>query len=278
MPKQTVLMAHAKHLGKALTNTKKQAKRAEKVHAKTPEKLALLVSLFLICLLITVASKPIAQAADYHHFVEQQIFMGLPHALNVLSTLPLLVVAFIGLFMAIQSDNKIGSLANAEAYGALFFTTAMVAVGSCIYHLWPSDHTLLWERLPMALSLMSLLSIMVGEFVANKLGRLTLYPALVIGALAVLYWYHTEIQGTSDLRGYLLIQMYPLLVMPIMLLLYSTAHKHQKAYWWLLGGLVVAKICLHYDQQIVNLQVAISGHTLKNLFSCLGVALFIKHL
>jgi len=63
-----------------------------------------------------------------------------------------------------------------------------------------SDHTLLWERLPMALSLMSLLSIMVGEFVANKLGRLTLYPALVIGAIAVLYWYHREIQETSDCR------------------------------------------------------------------------------
>ena len=35
-----------------------------------------MVSLFLVCLLITVASKPIAQASDYHHFVDQYLFMG----------------------------------------------------------------------------------------------------------------------------------------------------------------------------------------------------------
>ena len=69
----------------------------------------------------------------------------------------------------------------------------------------------------MALDFMSLLSIMVGEFVSNKLGRLMLYPALAVGAISVLYLYHTEIQSVGDLREYLLIQMYPLLVMPIIM-------------------------------------------------------------
>jgi len=278
MLKQIYPTGHANHLGTGLTGNKKSSSLTQKVAEKTPGKLALIVSLFLVCLLITVFSPPVTQAPDYHYFVDQHSFMGLPNVLNVLSNIPLLVLGLTGLFMTMKQGKGIGRLANTEAYSALFFAIIMLAVGSSFYHLWPSNHTLLWDRLPMALGCMSLLSVMVGEFVANKLGKLMLYPALALGASSVLYWYHTETQGMGDLRSYLLVLAYPLLIMPIMLLFFNSPNKHQKAYWWLLGAFVVAKICQHYDQQIYDLVGVLSGHTLKHLISCLGIAMFIKHI
>src|SRR5262245_8448724 len=52
---------------------------------------------------------PHAQPQSYHNFADQQPMLGMPHALNVLSNLPFIVVGILGLaFMASQRSRRPG--------------------------------------------------------------------------------------------------------------------------------------------------------------------------
>jgi len=49
---------------------------------------------------------------------------------------------------------------------------------------------------------------------------------VLIGAGSVFYWDHTERLGAGDLRLYLIVQFFPLLILPILLLCYSSRYTH----------------------------------------------------
>jgi len=52
-----------------------------------------------------------------------------------------------------------------------FFGIALTAFGSGWFHLEPNNDTLVWDRLPMTIGFMSLVSIIVSEYFSPTLGR-----------------------------------------------------------------------------------------------------------
>ena len=237
------------------------------MHKKTVSRLILMVS--LIALVAVFFIKPIPQDLAYHDFVDQRGFFNVPNFWNVLSNLPFLFIGGLGLVKL----NKLKIIEDmGVAYWLFFFAVALVAFGSGYYHLNPSNDTLVWDRLPMTIAFMSLFAIIISEFVNERRGSLLLVPLLIIGIASVFYWQWTEYHGSGDLRFYALVQFLPILIIPLILLLYPARFSHVTGYWWLLLFYVLAKILEYFDGQVYTLSNAlISGHSIKHMVAALAV-------
>lgn len=219
---------------------------------------------------------PIAQDLQYHLFKDQRTVAGVPNFWNVISNLPFLVVGVMGLYSVIRSQNaKIISDIKA-AYILLFVGVFLVAFGSGYYHLWPSNETLVWDRLPMTIAFMALISMIIAEFVSIRLGKLSFWPLIIFGVFSVVYWHVTEINGEGDLRLYALVQFLPMMVIPLILLFFKSAFTKTRGYWLLLCAYILAKAFEHYDEAIYNFIPFLSGHSIKHLIAAMGVLILLE--
>jgi hypothetical protein len=224
----------------------------------------LLAALALGLTIALFAQPPIHQSLDYHRFADTRTLLGVPNFWNVLSNLPFALVGLAGLAWTVQHLDDIRRETR-SAWLALFIGVALVGLGSGWYHLSPSSATLVWDRLPMTLAFMAFFAIILGEHIALRLARLSLYPLLIAGVLSVLYW-----ASTDDLRPYALVQFLPVLLIPLILVLYPK--KGSGAVWAALGCYVVAKLLEAFDPAIYDaLGHAISGHSLKHVVAALGM-------
>lgn len=80
------------------------------------------------------------------------------------------------------------------------------AAGSAYYHLNPTNATLAWDRLGMALTFASLLCASVAQRRRPGAGAALLAPLLLAAAGSVAAWQASEAAGRGDLRPYLLVQ------------------------------------------------------------------------
>ena len=234
---------------------------------KTGKILITLISLVAIIGVFFV--KPIPQDLAYREFADGQKLLGISNFWNVMSNLPFLIVGLLGLFKLkhLQIIPEMG-----VAYWTLFFGVAMVAFGSGYYHLDPNNHTLVWDRLPMTIAFVSLFSIIISEFIDEQRGSLFIFPLLVIGIASVFYW-----QWTDDLRFYALVQFLPIVLIPIILLMYPPKFTNVSGYWWLLSAYVLAKILEYYDTQIFNLLGSMmSGHAIKHVSAAIGMYILFR--
>ena len=230
----------------------------------------------VISLAVLAGMDPISQDPLYHVFSDSNTIAGILNALNVLSNIPYLLVGILGLYKSFQPDTLKVDLENKLAYIIFFFGILLVASGSGYYHLFPDNQTLVWDRLPMAVAFMSLVSIIIGEFISVKLGRYLLLPLLILGLFSVIFWYYTESNGVGDLRIYAFVQYYPVLVMPIILLFFNARYSHTGYYWLLFGTYALAKVFEYFDHSIDSFLVVISGHSLKHVISAAGLYLLLK--
>ena len=213
---------------------------------------------------------PIAQDPAYHQFADQRTFLGIPNFWNVVSNLPFLIVGAMGLFSIIRS-GRISLIDDLKtAYVLLFAGVALVGLGSGYYHLWPGNETLVWDRLPMSLAAMSLFAIIIGEFASLKISRFLLWPLVVLGVFSVYYWHITESQGHGDLRLYALVQFLPMLLMPLLLLLFNPRFTNSRGYWAMMAAYLLAKTLEHFDAAVFSTTAVISGHSLKHIVAALG--------
>ncbi len=227
-------------------------------------------------LLVLLRLEPIAQEPAYHIFSDTKEFLRIPNFLNVLSNLPFLIVGLIGIYklnfsngLKIVTQNKLG-------YFALFFGVSLVSLGSVYYHLWPSNQTLVWDRLPITIVSMGLFSIVISEFISVKTGKLLLAPLIILGLFTVFYWHITELRGEGDLRYYAVIQFFPMLAIPIILSAFKPRYSGVSFYWWLLLAYVAAKFFELFDQEIHALLIIISGHSLKHIIAAAGLYILLK--
>jgi hypothetical protein len=93
---------------------------------------------------------------------------------------------------------------------------------------------------------------------------------VIIGVATVLYWAWTETRGVGDLRPYGLVQFLPVVLMPLMLLLFPGNTRSAKWLWWTFAGYIVAKLAEQCDGSIHN-AVGLSGHSIKHLVSSVAV-------
>ncbi len=241
-------------------------------------KVGILLSLAMVMIIAVFFLPRIPQPEGYHQFADQRLVLGLPNFLNVVSNLPFFLVGLAGLVQLRRGVITAILQPLRYLYFILFAGVLLVGVGSSYYHLWPSNLTLVWDRLPMTIAFMSLFALLLAEFVALRAARLLAWPLLLVGIFSVGYWYFTERVNQGDLRLYILVQFLPMLLIPLMLLLFRSCYTHTRALWWLLLFYLLAKLFEGLDTQVYALGNLVSGHTLKHLVSALGVWVFYRSL
>jgi len=225
---------------------------------------------------VAVALLPrIAQPLDYHNFADQRTLLAVPNCLNVISNLPFLLAGVWGLMLVLGLRAAQGrpSITRAERWPYLILAVgvALTCFGSAYYHLAPDNARLVWDRLPMTLGFMSLLSAMLMERVNFRAGLLALAPLLIVGLASVVEWYLSELRGAGDLRFYLMVQFYTLLLILLILGLFPARYSRGADLVAAMGFYALAKIFEVADRPIYSLGHVISGHTLKHLAAALGV-------
>jgi hypothetical protein len=209
----------------------------------------------------------IPQDPAYHSFSDSRHLAGIDNFWNVVSNLPFLLVACFGAW-------RFPRLAVAESrpgYLVLCAGVCLVGFGSAYYHLTPSNASLLWDRLPMTLVFMALLSLLLGERVTSRHKDLTLWILVACGVAAALYWAWSESQGRGDLRPYGLVQFLPLVLIPLILLLFPAKYIRGSLLISAFALYVLAKACEYFDGEIYGVSGLVSGHTLKHVLAALAV-------
>lgn len=229
--------------------------------------LAFLLLFPLVPLLII---DPIPQDVAYHHFVDTGRFLGVPNFLDVISNLAFLFVGAVGIAFCLK--NHIGP--SHSAWLVLFAGVSLVSLGSIYYHWSPSNETLVWDRIPMSIGFMGLLTALLIEYVNSRLSRL-LIPLVIVGIGSVLYGHFFK-----DLRLYVWVQFIPLLTLPFFMALFSSRFTHQGL---LLSALVLyalAKGAEAYDVAVFQMTgEVVSGHTVKHLLaaaSCYTILIMLQ--
>jgi len=233
-------------------------------------------------LLISIAAivgismvEPIAQDPVYHQFSDQRAILGIPNFWNVVSNLPFLIVGMMGLY-SLGHSGRIKFISEIKSAYVLFFVgVVLVNFGSGYYHLWPGNETLVWDRLPMTFAFMAVFAVIIGEFASLKTSKFALWPLVIFGVFSVLYWHFTEYSGHGDLRLYVLVQFLPMLLIPLLLLLFKPRFTNTGGYWAMLAAYVLAKVFEYFDEAVFNSLGFISGHSLKHIVAALGVFLIL---
>lgn len=236
-------------------------------------KVYVLYLVLLIAILTIYFIPPISQNPDYHDFADQRKIFGIAHFWNVFSNLPFLIVSFI----AVNDLLKDGVLKYPATlflcYLIFFIAIGAVCLGSAYYHLQPSNNSLFWDRLPMTVGFMAFTAIIIGEFINEEAALKMLLPLILLGMASVVYWSVSELAGNGDLRFYVLIQFGPILIIPMIILMFPARYSHTGYLWAMLGAYFIAKVFELLDAEVYQ-SIGFSGHAIKHLFAATGPYLF----
>lgn len=230
---------------------------------------ALISGIALIVIIGALLQSPVPQDPDYYLLADERPLAGIPNFLNVMSNLPFLVVGVLGLRL-LANHSEISTSATKLAWNVFFAGIALTALGSGYFHLDPRNDTLVWDRIPMTIGFMSLVAIMIAEYSSPALGKRSLWPLLLAGMGSVAYWAYTESIGAGDLRPYAVVQFLPMLLIPLVIILYSGRSDLGRYIWWMIGFYLAAKVAEFFDADVYAIGNVVSGHTLKHLLASLA--------
>lgn len=235
-----------------------------------PYKLLVLTGVFILTVIILLFINPIPQDLSYHNFSDKRTFFGIPHFFDVISNIPFLLVGIAGLRQAGKAY-----LLKPINYFLISFTlfsgVLLTALGSMYYHYSPNNFTLIWDRLPMTLVFTAFFASILYDYVGKRVGGFAFYPLLLLGIYSIFYWYYTELTGAGDLRWYALVQFFPMIAIPLILVFYRTnSQRYIRYLLWIFAAYILAKLTEHFDKEIFEYLTLISGHTIKHLFSALA--------
>jgi hypothetical protein len=233
-----------------------------------------MIALAVAVVAVALAIPPIAQDPDYHAFADAWTMLGIPNFWNVVTNAPFIPFGVWGV-LALRKA-RFHDAREAWAYGVAFAGVVLVGLGSSYYHWHPDNRTLFWDRLPMTLVFMALLSTAIAERIHARIGAALLLPFLLLGLLAIEVWRRGELTGVGDLRFYVLVQFYPLLAIPLLMALFPARYTRTRD----IGGVVVwylgAKALEMNDGLIFRaLGGAMSGHALKHLAAAMAMAVLV---
>lgn len=204
---------------------------------------------------------PIAQPAAYHDFADARAAFGIPRAADVLSNVPFALVALWAL------ARRRGGIAWTAFDASLLLT----AFGSAYYHLAPDDARLVWDRIPIALACAAMLVAVYGE--THRLrGQGGALAAMGVAAVASVAWW----RAAADLRPYLLLQVAPLLLVPLWQWQAGRPRRERILFGMAFGCYAAAKIFEVLDRAAFDALAIVSGHTLKHLAAALAAALIVE--
>ncbi len=226
--------------------------------------------LFLALVVVVGTAALLAPRTDlppsYHHFADQRSLLGIPNFGDVTSNLAFLLASLWGLAYLFRKSSSLQFVDARERvpYFLVFLGLFLTAFGSAYYHLAPDNERLVWDRLPMTLVFMPLVTAMIAERIDVKLGLWLLPILTAVGVGSVIQWHWTVQQGAGDVRFYGAVQLYAVLALFIVLLL-PPRYTRGSDLLVVAGLYAFAKICETADRQIFSLGHIVSGHTLKHL-------------
>ncbi len=241
----------------------------------TEPRYLVIVGLTLGVIVATYFLPPIPQKPAYHLFADQRTWFGVSNFLDVISNFPLLLVGSLGLISLPMAGKGQPGPFFIEPYERLpylvfFLGITLTSFGSTYYHLSPDNARLVWDRLPLSLIFTSFTAAIIAERIGAKAGLVSLLVLMMFGMGSVVYWYWSEVQGAGDMRIYLLLQAYPVLLVPLLAILFPAKYTRG---WDLLGAAgfyAAAKVFEVLDREILDLGRIVSGHTLKHLVSAVA--------
>ena len=228
----------------------------------------LVAGLAAVALGVVLFLPPIPQDPRYHDFADQRTLWGVPNFWNVASNLPFLLVAAWGL-LAFRSPTAFLQNWERIAYVILLAGVALVAFGSSYYHYRPDNGTLFWDRLPMTIVFMSLLATTIGERISPHAGRLLLVPLLAVGVASILHW-----KFSGDLRFYGVVQFYPMVALPLMLILFPARYSGTAGVYAMIGFYLLAKALEFFDHQVAGI-LPTGGHPWKHLAGAVAMMFYL---
>ncbi len=235
-------------------------------------KLKILVVLTVVILAAVSFVNPVAQDVGYHQFADVITALGIPNVWNVLSNIPFVVIGIVGIVKVRKHFLRTPHEYYELSCQIFFMGLILTGIGSAYYHLAPTNETLFWDRLPMTISFMAYFSFIVSFHVNQRAGAAALWPLLVIGMASVLYWSYTEAAGVGDLRFYAVVQFLPMILIPLVLIMFPVSSYQQKYMWMLIALYLASKLTENFDADIYHF-VGISGHTIKHVIAAFsGVA------
>jgi hypothetical protein len=217
---------------------------------------------------------PTPQPQEYYDFADQRTVLKVPHALNVLSNLPFIVVGILGMaFLHSAQSHRPGVFVQEMErgpYWVYFIGLVLTGIGSSYFHANPCNQTLTWDRVGLAITFMALFTSILAERVHVACARWALWPLVLFGVGSVFYWDYTERVGAGDVRFYFIVQFFPLFILPVLLFFYPPRYTQG-------GDLLASLLCYGLakalellDKQVYTGAGFVSGHTLKHLVASLS--------
>jgi len=219
----------------------------------------------------------IPQNEAYHNFADQRTILGIPHCFDVISNFAFLIVGLWGLAVVFRSAEFVDPLER-WPYAAFFVGVTLTSFGSSWYHLNPNDSTLLWDRIPMTIGFLGLVSALLAERVSVRTGLWLLAPLILLGVASVIYWEITQSEGRGDLRPYAIAQFGSLLIVVVLISLAPARYTRTYDLGISLGLYALAKLLEFADRPVYSPLKIVSGHTLKHLAAALSAYWIVRML
>ena len=235
---------------------------------------------------------PIPQPESHHWFADTRTLWRIPNALNVLSNALFFLVGWAGLAFLRRGPTRdpdgpfrpgahtaFETLRERPAYVLFFAGVLLTTFGSAWYHLNPSTPRLFWDRLPMSIAFMALLAAMIAERISIYWSRMLLLPLVFSGVASVVMWRISEDRGAGDLRFYIFVQVFPMLAVPLMMLLFRPRYSRSAELFLVVLVYAGAKVLEHFDAKIWELTSGtVSGHSGKHVAAALAAWLVLDML
>jgi hypothetical protein len=232
-------------------------------------RIGILICLFAVMLAGALLLPPLPVDPAYHDFADKRALIGIPNFSDVASNLPFAAVGIAGLVLVLGPQGRMlfAERFHAWPYLVFFGAVTLVTLGSAYYHWAPANGPLYWDRVPIAIAFMGLFAGFLADRIDQRIGVYWLLPALLAAMAAALLWDLSRIGSGGDLRFYALVQIYPVIALPLLCWLFPagryTTTRHMLA---MLGFYAAAKLLEVTDRWIFDaLGGFVSGHTLKHL-------------
>ncbi len=208
------------------------------------------------------------QNQAFYNFADQNSLIGIPHFHNVISNLMFTLFSGYGLYLYFSNSQEYSISWLVFLIGVFF-----VAPGSAYFHWNPNDQTLVWDRLPMTVGFMGLMSAAMVDVFKIKNEKLLLSTLVLFGLYSVIHWI-----VFNDLRVYTWVQLAPIIgLLYISFFLPSNVLRPRYLVIAILFY-ALAKASETYDQQVLD-YIGYNGHSLKHIlasFSTLSLVIMRK--
>jgi hypothetical protein len=226
-----------------------------------------IVALAALAAVASLALPRIEQPPAYHAFADQRTILGVVRGADVLSNLAFLAVALVAI--ARLSDRGRARLTRgAEAsLWTIAVALALTSVGSAYYHADPRDATLVWDRVPLALTLAGVFGVAIAQRLGSSPALLALPLLGVLAIASVVYW-----RASGNLMPYGVFQYGGGLA--VVLLLATTQRGDDRTPWLVaVGAYAIAKAFEVADAVVFDATGGLlAGHAMKHAFAAAAAA------